>query len=244
MESLTAQELLSWWEAGLAQPPSQRAMILLSAATGEAVSVAGRTITVGERDAQLLGLRERLFGPDLAAQARCRQCGEDLDFTLNTCALRRDRPAVDRDYKTAILDGLLIEFRVPTIDDLLAISEFDDAGAAARTLLARCVRNVARQGVALSVADLTQHAIDLLGESMRQADPLAEIQVSLACPSCGKTSPAIFDIASFLWHELDVGARRIIDEVHALARAYGWSETAILGMPGARRQLYLERIAS
>jgi len=31
--------------------------------------------------------------------------------------------------------------------------------------------------------------------------------------------------------------------VHALARAYGWSEAAILGMGSARRARYLELVA-
>jgi hypothetical protein len=33
----------------------------------------------------------------------------------------------------------------------------------------------------------------------------------------------------------------LLDEVHVLARAYGWNEREILGLSAARRAAYLER---
>jgi hypothetical protein len=52
------------------------------------------------------------------------------------------------------------------------------------------------------------------------------------------------DIASFLWTELNVHAKRVLGEVDAFARAYGWSESEVLRMSRARRQSYLELIAN
>ena len=47
---------------------------------------------------------------------------------------------------------------------------------------------------------------------------------------------------AFLWDEVDVRARRLLDEVHALAGAYGWSEQRILALSEARRRAYLDRV--
>ena len=49
-----------------------------------------------------------------------------------------------------------------------------------------------------------------------------------------------FDIATVLWTELAGLARSLIEEVDALASAYGWSEREILALSGRRRRAYLE----
>jgi hypothetical protein len=44
----------------------------------------------------------------------------------------------------------------------------------------------------------------------------------------------------YLWTEISVAAQRLLIDVHALARAYGWDQDDILGMSSARRRFYLE----
>ena len=51
-----------------------------------------------------------------------------------------------------------------------------------------------------------------------------------------------FDVPAYLWEELDVRARRLLDEVHALARSYGWAEREILALSEVRRNAYLDRV--
>ena len=48
------------------------------------------------------------------------------------------------------------------------------------------------------------------------------------------------DIGSFVWHELTAWAQRAMDDVHVLARAYGWSESEVLALSAWRRQRYVE----
>ena len=50
--------------------------------------------------------------------------------------------------------------------------------------------------------------------------------------------------AGYLCREIDVWAARIVDEVHAIAREYGWTEETILNLSPERRQLYMERIGA
>ncbi len=52
----------------------------------------------------------------------------------------------------------------------------------------------------------------------------------------------IFDTGAFLWLEISQTARRLLDDVHQLAWAYGWPESEILAMGQRRRQAYLDRV--
>jgi hypothetical protein len=75
-------------------------------------------------------------------------------------------------------------------------------------------------------------------------DIQADSRIEIHCPACGAQSSAEFDIAAFFWQEITAQARRLLREVHALARAYGWREADILAMSARRRQAYLSLIGS
>ena len=79
---------------------------------------------------------------------------------------------------------------------------------------------------------------------MHEADPQADTQLSLTCPTCARVWQQAFDIVSYLWAEIGDWARRTLQEVHALATAYGWREADILAMSAQRRQWYLEMIGT
>ena len=77
---------------------------------------------------------------------------------------------------------------------------------------------------------------------MADADPQADVQLAMTCPTCGQTRKAAFDIASFFWSEIERWSLRMFREVHTLATAYGWREKEILGMSAWRRQVYLQLV--
>jgi hypothetical protein len=78
---------------------------------------------------------------------------------------------------------------------------------------------------------------------MAEADPGAWIELALGCPGCGEEWSAPFDIVSFLWAEVEARARELLEEVHALASAYGWGEGEVLALSPERREAYLELVA-
>ena len=82
--------------------------------------------------------------------------------------------------------------------------------------------------------------ITALADSMAAADPQANIDIGMTCAGCDHHWACAFDIASFLWREIDAWARRTLRDVHTLARAYAWSEQDILALSPTRRQVYLE----
>jgi hypothetical protein len=52
----------------------------------------------------------------------------------------------------------------------------------------------------------------------------------------------LFDMLAYFWSEIQMGARRLLREIHVLASAYGWRESEILTLSAARRRAYLELV--
>ena len=55
-----------------------------------------------------------------------------------------------------------------------------------------------------------------------------------------RRSSADFDLAAFVWAEFGAQARRLLHEVDALGRAYGWTEGEVLALGERRRAAYVD----
>ncbi len=73
--SLGASGLLAAWEDGTTQHPVQRGLTLLAAAWPELPEPVFSQMSIGQRDAALLTLREQLFGPGWPAWPTARSAG-------------------------------------------------------------------------------------------------------------------------------------------------------------------------
>ncbi|MEP0916976.1 phage baseplate protein [Leptolyngbya sp. DQ-M1] len=245
MHALSAREIVQVWEAGQSQHPIDRALALLACGSPELSVPDLVTLTVGQRDAYLLTLRELTFGSKLNSVAACPQCREQLEFDLDVPDIRvadLERP-IQPEYALTT-EGLNLRFRLPNSQDLAAIVGSKDVAIAAATLVQRCVLAVDRGDKSEIDEPLPQSAIAALAEYMTECDPQAEIYLALTCPACGHAWSVLFDIVDFFWTELSAEAQRLLQEVHLLARFYGWSEADILSMSAVRRQFYLNLIGS
>jgi hypothetical protein len=95
----------------------------------------------------------------------------------------------------------------------------------------------------VAVETLPDSVIESLSAGMAAADPQAEIEFNLKCNACKSEWSELFEVEKFLWSEIQSWATRVLNEVHQLAAAYGWSESEILGMSSVRRSAYLNLIA-
>ncbi len=243
MRSLSARALLDIWEVGETQPLAQRALLLLSAAQPDTSYDALAQLPIGQRDGQLLTLREWLFGEQLVSAANCPQCGEKLQLSVYTSDLRVAASA-ESDTLSATIGDYAIRYRPPNSQDLLALAGCNSAEAGRQLLLSRCVQNAQVDHIDQPIEALPSDVIETITQHMARADPQADMQFELNCPACGHHWLATFDVASFLWSEIDRWAQRVVYDVHMLASAYGWSEADILSMSATRRQLYLDLIGS
>jgi len=239
--ALTTAALLNVWEHGLTEKPLQRALNLLAAAHPEASLQQLQQLSIGQRDAQLIEIREALYGEHLTCLVPCPQCGEQLEITLDTRQLR-SLPASPAGSHSLTVGDCEVQFRLPDSTDLLLLADLPDAARARHTLLERCVRQAARNGEPLAAADLPEEVVTGIASRMAELDPQADIQIALDCPNCARHWTTNFEISSYLWSEINAWAVRLLREVHRLARAYGWREADILALSPLRRQFYLELI--
>ena len=232
--------------------PSTRASALLARCLVEtdAENVA-RSLTVGDREALLLQLRRLTLGETFDCVVSCplESCGEPMELALRVGDLLvPEYKDVRRAYELRLDAGdgrYVVSFRLPTAADLdrAAALALTNPTQAARHLLKRCVVSVTCNQIATSVETLPPTVCDAISSEMTQRDPQAEIELDLTCPTCGAAFSIVFDTAMFFLQELDQRAGRLMQEVHALASHYHWSERDILNMPRRRRTCYLELVA-
>lgn len=242
MKTLASLDLLNAWEQGLGRGAAERALILLRLTAGTSENDPARW-PVGQRDAFLLDLRESVFGQQVDGIASCPQCGVQQEFRMPLDQLRVAPP--ESGAELALVSGdYEVNFRLPNSLDLCELesdSGLDDD--LSLRLLQSCVTSAITGNQPVTAADLPEGLVQQISERMAQADPQADVTLSLECPDCSHRWSEPFDIASFLWTELNAWASRTLFDVHQLAAAYGWSEAESLSMTPRRRGFYLEMIA-
>lgn len=243
MRALSSSELLEVWERGRGAAPAGRALLLLEAAAPDAGPEALARLPVGRRDADLLRLRELTFGPRLVCGVDCVGCGERLELTFDASDVRAGpEPRAAGEVFTASVGDYEVTFRLPNSLDLLDLASCAEPSEARRRLFERCVSSAVLGGSAVEPQRVPPEVVAGVSERMSQADPQGDVLVSVRCPACGGEWQALFDIVSFFWSEVEAWARRTLQEVHALASAYGWREADTLALSQQRRRLYLEMI--
>ena len=229
MQSLSAEKILAVWEAGRAQHALDRALTILAAASPGASRDTLADLSIGERDTRLLQLRSLLLGPHAEGFAECPHCQEPIEFPFDAAAFT---PGPEGRASARPVSETLL--RPPTSRDLAASVAAPDNATAVQVLVERCTGRV----------DLPNDDVEALSRALLEVDPQAEILLRLTCPACAHEWDLPFDVAEFFWKELVVHAQRLLREIDALARAYGWTEREILNLPAQRRQTYLEMLAA
>jgi hypothetical protein len=247
MRTLSTTELLGIWERGAVRSPVQRALLLLEAACPEQSRESLSSVAVGERDARLLALRERMFGAIFHGTATCPRCCDLLELSFSADDIRSaaaSRLPAESGVTThrVQVNEYDLQFRLPDSRDLEAIALVSDIFAARRMLFERCVVNIRQDRADCGEQDVPDEVVQRVEQRMAELDPQGDVELSLTCPHCSHQWPAGFDIGSFLWDELHVWALRTLEDVHVLASAYGWHEADILTLSPWRRQAYLELV--
>jgi len=225
---MEAQALIVCWELGRRRHPLDRALLLHAAAEPDADCEALADRPLGERNAALLRLRSELFGDALQASVDCPACCERLEFTVSARSLLPCAAAT----RSAPVEHGGRRVRMPTTRDLAAVANEPDEPSAQRKLLERL----------LETGSLDGCSSDDLAAALDAADPCLDVSLDLSCPACAHAWATPLDLPGFLWEEIEVRVRRLLDEVHTLAHAYHWNEEEILALSGVRRSAYLQRV--
>jgi hypothetical protein len=249
LQPFSASDLLNVWERGAGLPPVAQALAILAAAFPGVPADRLVHLSIGQRDACLLRLRELTFGPHLNGLAVCPSCGERLEMAFEAADLcKGDASLPDLEATPAATTASLtsppyeVTFRLPDSADLNVISGMEDPLLARQQLLQSCLLSVSRDGHEIPTGELPAEVLEAVTERMTQSEPLADLTLALTCPACGHSWQMLFDIVSFFWSEINAWSARLLREVHILASAYGWREADILAMSAWRRQRYLEMV--
>ncbi|HEU4778496.1 MAG TPA: hypothetical protein VFS58_01305 [Steroidobacteraceae bacterium] len=240
MQRPEAATLLHAWERGAAQGPGIRGLLLLAVAQPGATAEELAATGIGRRDAVLLDLRELLFGRNLECVAHCAHCGEHIELVFPTDGIRADQSGGETFEAEA--GGYRAAFRLPNCGDVLALAGEQDAAAAERTLLHRCLIALTSPEGLDSPIEPPAELVVAIDTRMGELDSQAQVVLDITCAMCTRAARATFDIATHLWSEVETWARTQLSDIHAIASTYGWSEPQILALSPARRRAYLELI--
>lgn len=245
MARLAGEQLLAVWERGRHQDPLERALTLWRAADagGDRSDEERATAPLGRRDAALLTLRIDTFGPHAECFVACPSCAASLEFALDLSAMLLADPddGAEGGPPALRVDGWEIRFRLPGSRDVAAVAREAEPWLA---LARRCVVGAVHGEAPVDPATLPPALAHALDAAMARLDPQADLSLRAGCAACGAEWTGRLDVAAFLWREVEVAADRLLWEVDALARVYGWTEDAILALSPARRRSYLYRVGA
>jgi hypothetical protein len=243
MHGLSAKDVLDIWERGAEATDVERGLLLLSYCYPEKSWVQLSVISIGRRDGMLLRLRQATLGSMLKAYALCPGCDCQLEFEANSTEFYRKANFDEADELLSFSEGpLFIGCRLPNSTDLQAVCNCSSIEEARRLIFSRCVTSIEGEDPDHSAEDLPEQIIERFSACLSEKEPEADIAFALECPSCSRRWSLTLDIVNFFWHEIQAAARRIVLEVDALARSYGWREADILNMSSVRRLWYLEMV--
>lgn len=239
MRALAGDLLLTAWDRCAREHDLNRALIMLSIALPQSSCEHLAELSIGERNVLLLRLHEMSFGPHLRGFAACARCDAPLEFAVNAAALAARLEAQGARAACECSDeSRRFHMRPVNSRDLIASLDIADTAQAQERLLAGCLS--AAKGA--DAAELRTLPAALA--AFERVNAAAELSCTIECPACAKVETRDLDVARFLWLEVRHAARRLFEEVHALAATYGWSERAIVRMSPQRRGVYLEMLGA
>jgi hypothetical protein len=233
--------LLALWERGLGPVASARGDALLQALPGGAMLAR----TLGERNVGLIELHIRMFGRELDLLSHCPACATVAQFSADCEALAAQIPVISAAPSHRLeAQGHSIEFRLPDAADLAAALGEETPVDFAHHLLDRCVLGCTHDGASVPVRKLPMPVLDALSQRMETLDPGASVSFALDCPQCDTHWNAPLDVGQMVWQKVQAAAERLLLDIDALARAYGWTEPEVLRLNPLRRAAYLQMVAS
>lgn len=239
MRALSSSEIVALWDESARCPRSRLGALLLAPVFPDRTQGELLSLTIGESNEWLFRLHRQLAGELLDLVVDCPQCGQRLEFAMNSSALVPDDAGQRRESETLLeYQGYRILLRPLSLRDLAAIREQETLEAVTGQLLRRAVVTASVQ-----VEDLPEAVLAEIAEQMPVLDPHSELRLSLTCPDCGRKWISLIDIAALVKDEIAACAGKVMEEVHVLATAYGWSEQEILALHPKRRSSYLRMVS-
>jgi hypothetical protein len=218
-----------------------------------------RELLVGDRIYLLLRLREVTVGGRVEGTVHCPWpgCGAkaDIDFATTDlpvapCLDRRAHYTIELSSAAIAPDSgvdrpVTVTFRLPNGTDQEALEGVlaGNPAEALGMLLERCIVADPDTGRTFDASWLSAQGRFELESAIQVRAPGVDLDLSLACPECGRSFVVPFDVQDFFFGELRTSRDLLRRQVHYLAYHYHWSERDILDMSHEKRLAYIEVLA-
>jgi len=191
---------------------------------------------VGDRVALLVAVAATDVVDTFAVPLRCptATCREEIEVELTWTEIASVARRAARDSFEVRARGTAYRIRRPTGLDQV---RWGAQRASPRDVLADLIEAGPEEG-------LTPSRMARLEEALDDHDPLVSFGLDVVCPSCGEArrhEPSLVAIAAARFRRIQA---QLVDDIHDLARTYGWNEAEILGIPPWRRARYRALIAA
>lgn len=250
MDEPNADTLLALIEAGAGLSAHARVKLALSAFYPDLADTDVGRMALGEADRLILMERIRRSGAHAKLCCECPECASAFEFDVNLHEILDVRRKPVPENFELIIEDKIYQLAPVTLDDVDRISA--SLAEVAASIPVDAVLNCALRGIIgdggaierVSAARLSRSDRSVIANALDDADPLSVIVFPIACNSCGHEWAPRYEPIMQFWSELELAADSLIDDVHILAREFGWREQDILDMPAARRRRYATRLRS
>lgn len=230
MAHISDSAILDLWENGACDHPLDRALGLIALIEGEVPLEELAALPIAERDARLFSVTETIFGPLLTLSATCTVCAAQTDLTFSVSDIKMlDTP--ERFSGVFHHEGRDYPYRMPNSRDMANALRAPDPQ---RTLLLSL----------LNLAQADRALIAKFDATLEEQSGLETLSLGFDCAECKAGQDAPFDILDYLWSRIVAEARRLIWDVHLLARSYGWTSDEILSLSRLRRAEHVAMVST
>ncbi|MFC6638151.1 hypothetical protein GV827_14070 [Sulfitobacter sp. JBTF-M27] len=230
MAQIPDSAILDLWDNGACEHPLDRALGLIALVESELSREELAALPIAERDRRLFDVTEAVFGSQLALSATCTLCGAESELTFSVSDIKElGSPNTER--RVLRHDGRDYPYRMPNSRDLANALRAPDP----------------QQALILSVLDRTEADDALIAAcdaALEAQSGLEALSLGFDCAECGAAEDAPFDILDYLWTRIAAEARRLMWDIHLLARSYGWTSREILSLSPLRRAEHVAMVSA
>lgn len=242
MRALTNNEIIELWEFAGEMHPIDRVLAILQKVLKTYSRDDLAAIPLGSRDGLLLAQRRATFGDLIVCMGICQACGEKMELNCSCKTLLTDME--EPEHKTINQGGYRVQLRPLNSFDLAAAAVEETLEEAQTRLITNSIAKTDYRGQAIALDQLPQKIFSAIRQTAPTVDPHAEILLALTCADCNTPSEMVLDIGHIMWLEIVSRAKKLLMEVHVLAKNYGWAETEILKLSATRRSTYLQMVTA
>jgi hypothetical protein len=205
-----------------------------------------RNMIIGDRICVLLNLRQLVFGDIFQFEVKCDSCQEFMSIDMSISEiLNYSLSKQNTEYNFDEIMGFYKMKFSDSIANMRLLNGFDEENMAKPDIneikiLESCILNIDTIGHE-KLSD--EEFVSRINLTLSELDPLADILLSLTCPTCHASFKIPFIAEDFFFKEIHSKINNSLEfEVHLLALNYHWSESEILSLPIPKRKRYVQLV--